>query len=83
MACDRRARPATAARTAASRQVARTPIMGCFREAVSIRVTPDGEGSRVDIRSSSRYFEAISQQRRARYQTDGKGYQQRRHNAKR
>ncbi|HEY2213034.1 MAG TPA: DUF1499 domain-containing protein, partial [Bradyrhizobium sp.] len=29
--------------------VARTPIMG-FREDVSIRVTPDGEGSRVDIR---------------------------------
>src|ERR1700688_4966567 len=36
--------------------VARTPIMG-FREDVSIRVTPDGEGSRVDIRSASRYFE--------------------------
>ncbi|HET6839258.1 MAG TPA: DUF1499 domain-containing protein [Bradyrhizobium sp.] len=37
--------------------VARTPIMG-FREDVSIRVTADGEGSRVDIRSSSRYFES-------------------------
>ena len=37
--------------------VARTPIMG-FREDVSIRVAPDGEDSRVDIRSSSRYFEA-------------------------
>jgi hypothetical protein len=37
--------------------VARTPIMG-FREDVSIRVAPDGEGSRVDIRSSSRYFES-------------------------
>src|SRR5437667_11219386 len=37
--------------------VARTPIMG-FREDASIRVTPDGEGSRVDIRSSSRYFES-------------------------
>lgn len=36
--------------------VARTPIMG-FREDVSIRVTPDGIGSRVDIRSASRYFE--------------------------
>jgi hypothetical protein len=36
--------------------VARTPIMG-FREDVSIRVTPDGDGSRVDIRSASRYFE--------------------------
>jgi uncharacterized protein (DUF1499 family) len=36
--------------------VARTPVMG-FREDVSIRVTPDGDGSRVDIRSASRYFE--------------------------
>ena len=37
--------------------VARTPIMG-FREDISIRVTPDGEDSRIDIRSSSRYFES-------------------------
>jgi len=37
--------------------VARTPIMG-FREDVSIRVSPDGDDSRVDIRSSSRYFES-------------------------
>src|SRR3954447_2304743 len=37
--------------------VARTPVMG-FREDVSIRVAPDGEGSRVDIRSASRYFES-------------------------
>jgi uncharacterized protein (DUF1499 family) len=37
--------------------VARTPIMG-FREDVSIRVVPDGDGSRVDIRSASRYFES-------------------------
>ena len=29
-----------------------------FREDVSIRITPDGEDSRVDIRSSSRYFES-------------------------
>jgi uncharacterized protein (DUF1499 family) len=36
--------------------VARTPIMG-FREDVSIRVMPDTEGSRVDIRSASRYFD--------------------------
>ena len=36
--------------------VARTPVMG-FREDVSIRVVPDSEGARVDIRSSSRYFE--------------------------
>jgi uncharacterized protein (DUF1499 family) len=37
--------------------VARTPIMG-FREDVTIRVSPDGEDSRVDIRSSSRYFDS-------------------------
>lgn len=37
--------------------VARTPIMG-FREDISIRVMPDGEDSRVDIRSASRYFES-------------------------
>jgi uncharacterized protein (DUF1499 family) len=37
--------------------VARTPIMG-FREDVSIRVVPDGDDSRVDIRSSSRFFES-------------------------
>ena len=36
--------------------VARTPIMG-FREDVSIRVTADGDDSRVDIRSASRYFD--------------------------
>ncbi|VIO81440.1 DUF1499 domain-containing protein [Bradyrhizobium ivorense] len=36
--------------------VARTPIMG-LREDVSIRVTPDGDDSRVDIRSASRYFD--------------------------
>jgi uncharacterized protein (DUF1499 family) len=37
--------------------VARTPIMG-FREDVAIRVVPDGEDSRVDIRSASRYFDS-------------------------
>jgi hypothetical protein len=37
--------------------IARTPIMG-FREDVSIRVSPDDEDSRVDIRSASRYFES-------------------------
>ncbi|MDO9295812.1 DUF1499 domain-containing protein [Bradyrhizobium sp.] len=37
--------------------IAQTPIMG-FREDVSIRIKPDSEGSRVDIRSSSRYFES-------------------------
>src|SRR5262249_43499095 len=36
--------------------VARTAVMG-LREDVSIRVMPDDDGSRVDMRSSSRYFE--------------------------
>ncbi|MCL2715383.1 MAG: DUF1499 domain-containing protein [Alphaproteobacteria bacterium] len=35
--------------------VARTPIMG-FREDVAIRVAPDGDNARVDIRSASRNF---------------------------
>ncbi|CAL75989.1 conserved hypothetical protein; putative membrane protein [Bradyrhizobium sp. ORS 278] len=34
--------------------VARTPIMG-LREDISIRVKPDGEESRIDVRSASRY----------------------------
>jgi uncharacterized protein (DUF1499 family) len=34
--------------------VARTPIMG-FRDDVVVRVRADGDGSRIDIRSSSRY----------------------------
>src|ERR1700692_552170 len=50
------AEPQLARRTRRLEAVARTPIMG-FREDVSIRITPDGEGSRVDIRSSSRSFE--------------------------
>lgn len=37
--------------------VARSPIMG-LREDISIRVAPDGEDSRVDIRSASRYFDS-------------------------
>lgn len=37
--------------------VARTPIMG-FREDISIRVVPDGDDSRVDIRSASRNFDS-------------------------
>lgn len=37
--------------------VARSPIMG-FREDISVRVVPDGEDSRVDIRSASRYFDS-------------------------
>ena len=34
--------------------VARTPIMG-FRDDVSVRVRPEDEGSRIDVRSASRY----------------------------
>jgi uncharacterized protein (DUF1499 family) len=34
--------------------VSRTPIMG-FREDVVVRVRPDGEGARLDVRSASRY----------------------------
>jgi uncharacterized protein (DUF1499 family) len=49
--------PAPPRRMGRIEAVARTPIMG-FREDVSIRIAPDGEDSRVDIRSSSRYFES-------------------------
>jgi uncharacterized protein (DUF1499 family) len=50
--------PAPSRRIGRIEAVARTPIMG-FREDVSIRVAPDGDlDSRVDIRSSSRYFES-------------------------
>jgi uncharacterized protein (DUF1499 family) len=34
--------------------VARTPIMG-FREDIVLRVRPDADGSRIDVRSASRY----------------------------
>lgn len=44
-------------RTGRIEAVARSPIMG-FREDISIRVVPDGEDSRVDIRSASRYFDS-------------------------
>lgn len=36
--------------------VARTPVMG-FRDDVVIRIKPDTEGSRIDVRSASRYFQ--------------------------
>ena len=49
--------PAPPRRIGRIEAVARTPIMG-FREDISIRVTPDGEDSRVDIRSASRYFDS-------------------------
>ena len=34
--------------------VARTPIMG-FRDDVAIRVRPEDDGARIDVRSASRY----------------------------
>ena len=49
--------PAPPRRIGRIEAVARTPIMG-FREDVSIRVVPDGDDSRIDIRSSSRYFDS-------------------------
>jgi uncharacterized protein (DUF1499 family) len=50
--------PAPPRRVGRIEAVARTPIMG-FREDVAIRIAPDGAlDSRIDIRSSSRYFES-------------------------
>ncbi len=46
-------RAPVANRPAAIEAVARTPIMG-FREDVAIRISPQGDGSRVDVRSASR-----------------------------
>ena len=46
--------PAAGRREAVIEAVARTPIMG-FRDDVVIRVSPLGQGSRVDLRSASRY----------------------------
>lgn len=37
--------------------VARTPLLG-LREDIAIRITPDTDGARIDMRSSSRYFES-------------------------
>lgn len=49
------ARPPTApGRPGVIEAVARTPVMG-FREDVVVRVTPDPAGSRIDVRSASRY----------------------------
>ncbi len=36
--------------------IALTPVMG-FRDDVVVRIAADGEGTRIDLRSSSRYFE--------------------------
>ena len=48
--------PVPPQRTGRIEAVARTLVMG-LREDVSIRIVPDDDGSRVDMRSSSRYFE--------------------------
>jgi len=50
-------RPPQARREGHIEAIAQTFFMG-FREDVTIRVKADGEDSRVDIRSSSRYFES-------------------------
>ena len=46
--------PTLARRDAVIEAVARTPIMG-FRDDVVIRVTPLGQGTRIDMRSASRF----------------------------
>lgn len=46
--------PAAGRREGTIEAVARTPIMG-FRDDVVIRVSPSGPGTRVDVRSASRY----------------------------
>lgn len=48
------ARPPAPRRDAVIEAVARTPIMG-FRDDVVIRIRPSGTGTRVDVRSASRY----------------------------
>lgn len=48
--------PALPRREGKIEAIARTPIMG-FREDIAVRVLPDGPGARIDMRSSSRYFE--------------------------
>lgn len=48
------ARPPAPRRDGTIEMVVRTPIMG-FRDDVAIRIRPAGEGTRVDVRSASRY----------------------------
>jgi hypothetical protein len=48
--------PAPPRREGKIEAIARTPIMG-FREDIAVRILPDGPGARVDLRSSSRYFD--------------------------
>lgn len=48
--------PAPPRREGKIEAIARTPIMG-FREDIAVRIVPDGPGARIDLRSSSRYFD--------------------------
>jgi hypothetical protein len=48
--------PAPPRREGKIEAIARTPIMG-FREDIAVRILPDGPGARIDLRSSSRYFD--------------------------
>lgn len=50
------ARPPAPRRPGHIEAIARTLVMG-FRDDVVIRVSADGEGARIDLRSSSRFFE--------------------------
>jgi uncharacterized protein (DUF1499 family) len=50
------ARPPAPRRPGHIEAIARTLVMG-FRDDVVIRVSTDGEGARIDLRSSSRFFE--------------------------
>jgi uncharacterized protein (DUF1499 family) len=50
------ARPPQPRRPGHIEAIARTTVMG-FRDDVAVRVSADGEGARIDLRSSSRYFE--------------------------
>jgi hypothetical protein len=51
---DARPPQGTAPRDGLIEAIARTPILG-FRDDVAVRVRPTQEGSRIDIRSASRY----------------------------
>jgi hypothetical protein len=48
--------PAPPSREGKIEAIDRTPIMG-FREDIAVRILPDGPGARIDLRSSSRYFD--------------------------
>lgn len=49
--------PQAPARPGHIEAVARTPLLG-LREDIAIRILPDADGTRIDMRSSSRYFES-------------------------